>query len=307
MSGAAPLLAALLGAALPGSRALDLGLPAPPRLFPWLPGTLCGVADTEAAPPAETGLLRRFRHADGRPLVGFDRTADAALLAGTPAAWGGARERLIRLATTPPAEVSVADALLLVPGGTEAPPGTPRGRVILLLGAGETVERDDLLVPPHRLEATQAALRDAAQALAQTAGGGRWLARAQTVSPTMASVALLPEEAQSFRPAVQVPASALVHDLPARAGPDGLDLTDARRVRMLLGASPVRARVFLAGEASGVALFGDGRRLAATAGEAPPGQTCLEAEMSGGEGAAVLGLAWPAPARLALVRLELLP
>lgn len=307
MSGAAPLLAALLGAALPGSRALDLGLPAAPRLFPWLPGTLCGVADAEAAPPAEAGLLRRFRHADGRPLAGFDRAADAALLAGAPIAWGGARERLIRFAAAPPGDVFGADALLLVPGGADGPPGPPRGRIVLLLGAGEAVERDDLLVPPHRLDAVQAALRDAAETLARAAEGGRWLARAQAVSPNVASVALLPEEAQSFRPTVQVPASALVHDLPARAGPGGLDLTDARRVRMLLGASPAWVRVFLAGEAPGVALFGDGRRLAATPGEAPAGQTCLEAEMPPGEGAAVLGLAWPAPARLALVRLELLP
>ena len=86
MSAAAPLLAALLRAALPGLRALDLGLPAPPLLFPWLPGTLCGTADARALPPAETDLLRRFRHPDGRSLIGFD-AADAALLAGAPAAW----------------------------------------------------------------------------------------------------------------------------------------------------------------------------------------------------------------------------
>ena len=69
MSAAAPLLAALLRAALPGLRALDLGLPAPPLLLPWLPGTLCGAADAEALPPAEADLLRRFRHPDGGLLV----------------------------------------------------------------------------------------------------------------------------------------------------------------------------------------------------------------------------------------------
>ena len=82
---AAPLLAALLRAALPGLRALDLGLPEP-ALFPWLPVTSCGVADAEALPPAEAALLRRFRHADSRLLVGFDRATDAALLAGASVA-----------------------------------------------------------------------------------------------------------------------------------------------------------------------------------------------------------------------------
>lgn len=300
---AAPLLAALLGAALPGLRALDIGLPAPPRLLPWLPGALCGVSG--ALPPAEAALLRRFRHPDGRPVVGLDLAADAALLAGAPAAWSDAPERLARLAV-PTADLP-ADALLLVPAGADGPPSRlPCGRVLLLLGAGEAVERDDLLVPVERLEAIRAALQRAAEALAGAAGG-RWLSRAQAISPEMASVALLPEEGQTFRPPVRLPASALVHDLPSRARADGLDLSDARHARLLLGASPARARVFLRGEVGGVALFGDGQRLAATRAMAPSGETCLEADMPPGASVAVLGLTWTAPARLALVGLELLP
>jgi hypothetical protein len=305
VSAAAPLLAALLRAALPGLRALDLGLPASPLLFPWLPGTLCGVADAQALPPAEAELLRRFHHPDGRPLVGFDRAADAALLAGAPAAWGDAPERLIRPAAPPPRGLP-ADALLLVPPDARDA-GTPRARILLLLGAGEAVERHDLLVPPTRLEAIHAALRVAAETLAG-AVDGRWLTRAPAISADTASVALLPEDGQTHRPLVSLPAASLVHDLPALAGPEGIDLSGAhRQVRLLLGAAPTRLRAFLRGDASGAALFGDGRRLPATVTERAAGETCLEAEPPSGSGAAVLGLAVPASARATLTRLELMP
>ena len=297
---AAPLLAAL-----PGLRALDLGLPEP-ALFPWLPVTSCGVADAEALPPAEAALLRRFRHADGRPLVGFDRAADAALLAGASVAWDDAPERLIRFAAAPPRGLS-ADTLLLVPPDAEVAAGAPKARLLLLLGAGDTVERHDLLVPPPRLDAIHAALRGAAEALAGAAGG-RWSARSLAVAADMASVALLPDDAQAFRPPLSILAEALVHDLPTRAGPDGLDLSDVRQVRLLLGTAPARLRVFVRGDASGAALFGDGRRLPATLAEHPTGESCLEAgPWPPGTGAAVLGLAAPASARLVLTRLELLP
>ncbi len=314
MNSAAPLLAALLRAALPGLRALDLGLPAPPALFPWLPGTFCGVAAPTALPPAEAALLRRFRHPDGRPLVGFDCDADAALLAGAPAAWGDAPERLVRFAANPPPHRPVpTDTLLLARPDAEDTAGKSRARVLLLLGAGESVERHDLLVPAPRLDAIHAALRLAAEALAAgdaaTTGGGRWLARALAISADVASVALLPEDtAQAFRPPLSIPAAALVHDLPTSAGPDGLDLSGARRVRILLGTPPTGPlHVLLRGEgASGAALFGDGQRLPATLIQHPSGETCLEAgPWLPGAGVAILGLAVPAPARAALIRLEL--
>ncbi len=308
MSGAAPLLAALLRAALPGLRALDLGLPAPPLLSPWLPGTFCGLSDAEAPPPAEAALLRRFRHPDGRPLTGFDSAADAALLAGAPAAWGDAPERLIRFPASAIPRGFPPDALLLAPPDSEVAPGLPRARVLLLLGAGGAVERHDLLVPPPRLEAIHAALRDAAEGLAGAAGG-RWLARALSISADMASVALLPEEAQAFLPSLSIPAAALVHDLPTAAGPDGLDLSDAGRVRLLLGAAPGRLRAFVRGDASGAALFWNGRRLPTIHAEHPSGEARIEAEPPPGTGAAaVIGLAVPrTAARIVLTRLELLP
>lgn len=305
MSATAPLLAALLRAALPGLRALDLGLPGPPALFPWLPGTLCGIAD--AAPPAEAALLRRFRHPDGRPLIGFDPTADAALLAGAATAWDDAPERLVRFVPAAPPRGIAADTLLLVPPDAEDAASVPKARILLLLGAGGVVERHDLLVPPPRLEAIHAALRDATDAFAGVAGG-RWLARALAISADMASVALLPEDAQAFRPPLSIPAAALVHDLPTSAGPDGLDLSDAGQARLLLGTAPSRLRAFARGDASGAALFGNGRRLPTALAEHPAGEVCIEAEWRPGAGAAaVVGLAVPrSAARFVLTRLELL-
>lgn len=303
MSASAPLLAALLRAALPGIRALDLGAPA---LFPWLPGTLLGVAEVEALPPAEAALLRRFCHPDGRPLVGFDRAADAALLTGAPSAWGDAPERLLRVADAARLRGVSADMLFLVPTDAEGPAGLARARVLLLLGAGEAVERYDLLVPPARMDALHAALCRAAEALAEGAAGGRWLVRALAISDRMASLAFLPEEAQTHRPALSLPAAALLHDAPNLAGVGGLALPEHGRVRLLLGAPPAGpVRVFLRGEgASGAALFGDGRRLFATHVEQRSGETCLEAGPwpPSSAGIAVLGVA--ASAGAALIRLE---
>lgn len=304
---AAPLLAALLRAALPGLRALDFALPAAPALFPWLPGAICGVPDAEALSPAEAALLRRFRHPDGRPLIGFDPASDAALLAGAPAAWNDAPERLIRLAAAPSHGLP-EDALLLVPPGAEHADGAQRARILLLLGAGDAVERHDLLVPPPRLEAIHAALRGAAEAFAGAAGGGRWLARALAISADTASVALLPEDAQTHRPSLSIPAGALVHDMPTRAGPDGLDLSEARRVRLLLGTPPSRLRAWVRGDASGAALFGDGQRLLATLAGHATGESCLEAgPWRPATGPTVIGLAAPRSAGFVLTRLELLP
>lgn len=305
---AAPLLAALLRAALPGLRALDLGLPEP-LLFPWLPGTLCGVADAATLPPAEAALLRRFRHPDGRPLVGLDRTADAALFAAAPEAWHEAEERLIRCGAAVPRHPLPADALLLVPPDAAHVSGAPTSRMPLLLGAGGTVERHDLLVPQPRLHAIHTAFARAAEALAE-ASDGRWLARSPAVSAEIASVSLLPENGQTCAPALSLPADALVHDRPAsRAGPDGLDLSvPPHRVRVLLGSVPARLRITLRGDASGAALFGDGARLPIRKAEGPEGETCLEAEAwPRSAGVAVLGVALPRPARAVLARLDLLP
>jgi hypothetical protein len=256
-------------------------------------------------------LLRRFRHPDGRPLVGFDRGADAALLAGAPAAWDGAPERLVRLPFAMPHGFH-ADArlLLLAPPDAEDPGGVSKARIILLLGAAKgAVERHDLLVPRPRFEQLHEALRGSAEFLAGAASG-RWLARALAISADMASVALLPEDGQTFGPPLLVPAAALLHDLPNRAGPDGLDLSGTGRARLLLGTAPARLRVFLRGDASGAALFQDGQRLPAT----PPsacatGEVGLEAEPrpGGNAAAAVFGVAVPAPARVAITRLELVP
>ena len=334
MTATAPLLAALLGAALPGLRALDLG---PPALFPWLAGTRCGIPDADALSPAETALLRRFRHPDGRALFGFDRAADAALLAGAPAAWDDAPERLIRFAgdfpdatpappppainsprTGPAIRVSRASILgdrklgadihLLVSGAADEPAGLPRARLLLLLGAGTSVERHDLLVPVARLEAIHAALRGAAEAFAARAVGGRWSVRTLAIAAGMASVALLPDGGQAHQPPLSIPGGALVHDAPEGAGPGGLLVPGTGRLRVLLGAPPpARVRVVLrGGAASRAALFGEGRRLAATVAENGRGESSLDAEgWAPGQGAAVLGVA--APPGTALLRLELVP
>ena len=306
----APLLAALLEAALPGLRALDLGMPARPLLFPWLPGTLLGAADPEALPSGEFALMRRFRHPGGRPLVGFDRAGDAALLADAPAAWSCAPERLIRFAADPPSALP-AGALLLVPPDADlrAAADPPRSRVLLLLGIGRRVDRHDLLVPPQRFELMHAALGSAAEALA-SAAGGPWLARTLVISEDLASVALLPQDAQAFCPPLAIPAAALVHDLPTPAGSDGLDLSNAPRARILLGSTPpARLRVFLRGEgAPSVVLFANGTRLPTTASAGAAGETRLEAEPPPSAEPAAIGLAVPEHARGAvLTRLELLP
>ena len=298
----APLLGALLEAALPGLRALDLGMPAQPLLCPWLPGTLLGAADPEALPSGEFALMRRFRHPGRRPLVGFDRAADAALLADAPASWNCAPERLIRFAADPPSALP-AGALLLVPPDADVCAGDPpRSRVLLLLGIGRRVDRHDLLVPPQRFKSIHAALGSAAEALA-SAAGGPWLARTLVISENVASVALLPQDAQAFRPPLAILAAALVHDLPSPAGSDGLDLSNAPRARILLGTTPpTRLRVFLRGEGvPSVVLFANGTRLPTTASAGAAGETRLEAEPPPSAEPAVIGLAVPEHARGAVL------
>jgi hypothetical protein len=230
-------------------------------------------------------------------------------MAGAPAAWDDGSERLIRAADVSRRALP-ADALLLAqPDADRAAAGPPRARILLLLGAGQGVERHDLLVPRPGLEPLHAALGAAAESLAGTAGG-RWLARALAIAPDLASVALLPEDGQVFGPPVSIPATALLHDLPLRAGPDGLELGDAHpRVRLLLGTAPARLRIFLRGDAARAALFENGARLPATLSTDAAGEACLEAEPRSGAGAfaAIFGLAVPAPARVAITRLEAVP
>lgn len=319
---AAPLLAVLLAQALPGVRALDLGLPAA-GLFPWLPGAFCGVADAAALPAAERALLGHFRQTGGtRPLFGFDPATDAALLAGAPAAWGEAAERLIRLPAANPAllagfaDCAPPEPLFLLPGEAGEQPEMARGRIILLLGSAAQVERHDLLVPPDRTAALFEALRAAGGALAEAAGG-RWQVGGRLISPRMASLAVLAEAPAGFAPPLSIPAEALVHDLPAQSADGRLASGVATRLRLLLGALPPRPwrlRIALCADTLGLAapvLFLDGMRHPARIRPGPAGTAWLEAAIHpGGDRALVLGLALPpeaGPGGFALTRIELLP
>ncbi|MBX6744761.1 MAG: hypothetical protein IRY87_22240 [Acetobacteraceae bacterium] len=319
-AGAAPLLAALLARALPGMQALDLGLPVP-RLFPWLPGTLCGLADPAALPAGERTLLGRFRQRGGtRPLFGFDPAADAALQAGAPSVWGEAAERLVCL---PAAALAAGFAgsgppepLFLVPGEAGELPDAERGRIILLLGSTAQVDRYDLLVPPDRTAALFEALRMAGGALAEAAGG-RWQVGGRMISPRMASLAVLAEASAGFAPPLSIPAETLVHDLPVQSAEGRLATGPAARLRLLLGALPPREwrlRISLCTDTLGLAapvLFLEGMRHPARIRPGSEGITWLEAVIrpAGGH-ALVLGLAMPpeaGPGGLALTGIELLP
>lgn len=319
-AGAAPLLAALLARAVPGVQALDLGLPAP-RLFPWLPGALCGVANPAALPAPERALLRRFRQAGGtRPLFGFDPAADAALLAGAPSAWGDAAERLVCLPAATLmgtfAESSPSEPLFLLPGEAGELPGAARGRIILLLGSTAQVERHDLLVPPDRTAALFEALRAAGGVVAESVGG-RWQVGGRMISPRMASLAVLAEASGSLAPPLSIPAEALIHDLPTRTAEGRLATGRAARLRLLLGSLPPRPwqlRISLCAEMLGLAapvLFLDGMRHPARIRPGPEGIAWLEATIhQTGNHALVLGLAMPpeaGPGGFALTRIGVLP
>ncbi|TDG03142.1 hypothetical protein E2C05_32410, partial [Paracraurococcus ruber] len=101
MSGVA-LLGTLLREALPDAAVLDLTGHGG-RVFAWCPGAWPGIADAAALPAAERALLGRFRQGPARrPVFGLDPAADAALLAGAPAALAGASDGPLLLALDGP-------------------------------------------------------------------------------------------------------------------------------------------------------------------------------------------------------------
>jgi hypothetical protein len=323
---ATAVLAALLGRLAPSPLVLDLGLPAA-GLFPWLAGVRCGVADAAALPAAlpaaERALLGGFRDPlRGLPPFGFDPAADAALLAGAPAAWGAApgevRERLVWLAGPPPAALAPlwqdgAWALLRT-GPADRPlvwPGPERGRIMLLAGSTAAVERYDLLLPVDRLVPVLDALQGAAQALA--AAGGRWQLGRRLVSARLASLAALREAPAGPPPPLAIPAAALLQDGPAGLKDAALPLAGVARRRLLLGSlpsGPARLAVLLRGAGSvAPALFLGGLRQPATLRPGEGGTARLEATVTlAGAAAQVLGLALPsgaAPPGLGLLGVEL--
>ncbi|MCO6417835.1 hypothetical protein JYK14_16935 [Siccirubricoccus sp. KC 17139] len=302
---AAPLLAALFRRMAPPPHLLDLGLPEA-RLFPWLPGALCGVAEAAALPAAERALLAGFRDATSRrPPFGFDAATDAALLAGAPAAWGGEGDRLVCLPGPPPpvlAPLWQGGAWALLRAGQAGWAGADRGRIMLLAGTAEAVEQYDLLLPAARLAEVLDRLEAASAALA--AAGGPWRIGCRRISARLGSLTLLREAAG--RPGLALAAPALWHDGPQALAGKALPLASPGRLRILLGSlpcGPARLSVRLRGGAPPV-LFLGGRRLAATPVPDPDGAMRLEAtpELAGGP-AEVLGLATlpgPAPALLGL-------
>ncbi|SDC51044.1 hypothetical protein [Belnapia rosea] len=293
---AAPLLAALLGRALPGLAARDLGLPLG-ALLPWLPGCRAGLAEAEALPPEERALLAGLRQS-GQPLLGLDPAADAA----ADPAWDGAAERL---AWSPLPDAVPGATITLVAGGMgEAALPEGLGRILLVAGREDAPERHDLLVPEPRLSALFERLCQAAAALA----GPGWRQGGRALSPRQASLLLLAPP-PGHVPDLLLAAAALPHDLPGPGGAEGLPLGGVRQMRLLLGALPAlrwRLRLGFAGaEPGAAALFLDGLRHPVRLGS---GGLVASIEPVPGR-ALVLGLAWRegAPPGLRLVTLEARP
>ncbi|TDH64024.1 hypothetical protein E2C06_04180 [Dankookia rubra] len=317
---AAAILASLLREALPEATVLDFGLPAG-RVFPWWPGARCGIADPAALPPAEAALLRRFRLGPaGLPVCGLDAAADAALLAGAPAALGGVWPPLLVVEGAAPAALTPlldAGAMLLQHGLTEAmapPPGPPRGRIMLLGGSVSRIERWDLLLPAAQLGPVFGRMQAAAQPLAAALGGAaQWQIGGRTVMEQLASIGMLALGTEQLPP-LRLPGAALAHDLPHLAAGPELPLGTARRLRLLLGALPARPawlRLRLRGidPDLGPGLFLDGLRLDAQL--RPEGRDWLLEAPVGlrPDRAAVVGLALPerAPPGALLLGLEVGP
>jgi hypothetical protein len=302
---AVAILGALLGRLAPA--VLDLGLAAG-GIFPWLPAVRCGVADAVALPMAERALLASLRDPlRGLPPFGLEPAADAALLAGAPAAWGEApgeaRDRLVWLPGPPPAALAPlwfdgAWALLRA-SPVDRPlfwPGPERGRIMLLAGSATAVERYDLLLPIERLAPVLEALHGAAQALA--AAGGRWQLGRRLVSPRLASLAALCEAPAGPPPPLTIPAAALLQDGPPGLEAGALPLAGAARRRLLLGCLPPGpARIALRLRGAGAVppvLFLGGLRQDARLLPGPEGTARLEAAVTlEGAAAQCLGLALP--------------
>ncbi len=280
----APLLAALLGGALPGLAVLDLAALGAGGLYPWLPEARCGLPATAQGPAAERAMLARARQA-GAPLFGCDPAGDAALRAGAwPGAGGEAGHRLVVL----PAEAPVAPWLaagVMVLVGAPAPGEGGAGeagareagageRVMLLLGAPAPVEPWDLRLPAGRADAVLPGLAAAARDLAGAAG--QWGVR--PISPRLAALTLL--AAGGPAPCARLPADRLV-----------LEEAAGGQRRIILGrlpARPVRLRLLLPPGAAPAALLLDGRR---AEGRFHPDPPRLEVPLDPGPWPVVLGLA----------------
>ncbi|TCZ66881.1 hypothetical protein [Roseicella aquatilis] len=318
MSGAV-VVARLLRAALPAAPLLDLGWPGW-GFAPHWPGARLGLPDPDALPPGEAALLGRFRQGTGaRPILGLDPVADAELLAGAAGALGSAEAPLLVLDGAPPAGLAPlleGGAMLLRRSRTEAaaPPGVPRGRIMLLGGSLAQVERWDLLLPPDLVAPVFGRMQAAAQELAGAQGGSAaWQVGGRVARPDLASLGML---ATGEAPVLPVALSAveLAHDLPGPPGADGLALGRTTRLRLLLGALPMRgARLRLrlrgADPARAPTLFLDGEAQATHLVAEAAGQVAEAVIRPRRDAAQVVGLALPpgAPPGLAVTGLEVLP
>jgi hypothetical protein len=227
------ILAPLLRDALPGLVPLDLTLPAG-HLLPYWPGCRAGMPEAALLSRAEQVLLTRFRQhggllADeagrGLPLFGIDRAADAALLAGAPAAWEAGLPLLIlnRLADGPRGLLAAGAMVLLRHEGaaSEATLGFDLGRIMLLAGTSSQVERYDLLLPPAQVPEIFEALRGAAGRFAATRGG--WRIGGRLVDSRLASLGILSQRPGLAGPALRYAPRSLPHD----RRPDARDLATA--------------------------------------------------------------------------------
>lgn len=310
----APIVAALLRAALPDAPVLDLCFPVG-GVAPWWPGARIGLVDVAAMPAAEAALLRRFRQGTaGWPVFGLDPVADAV----PAAAFGSAEPPLLVLDAAPPPVLEPLlrqGAMLLRRGRTEGlppPPGAPRGRIMLLAGSVAQIERWDLLLSPGMVGLAFERMQAAAQDLAAGLGGtGAWQLGGRVMRPDLASLGMLATGVAQLPP-VALPAGALPHDLPGLVEADSLPLGEARRLRLLLGALPTPAaqlRLRLRGAVAETppALFLDGERLEAPLQAEEEGQILEAVVQPRRDTANVIGLALPpgAPPGLALTGLEI--
>lgn len=186
----APLLAALLRAALPGLATLDLhALARPGGLFPFLTARVGAPRKVDLA---EHALLAAFRDPAGAPLVGFHPARDAALRAGAAAAWGGAdTPRLVVLtAAEDPAQWLAAGAMVL----TDQPPAAPGAAILLLIGRRAAPRH--LLLPTAAVDGLLPALAEAAEAIARQAGTRAGIRRISDCFATLTLAAEAPAEAR---------------------------------------------------------------------------------------------------------------
>lgn len=285
----APLLAALLGRALPGLAVLDLAAVAEGGLYPWLPRAMVGAGDPAALPPALAALLPGLARAGGTlPLAGYDPAFDAALAAGAPEAWGGAEHRLVVPGSGGASAFGAGPWLaagMMVLARDAAPPTAER--VMLVLGAAGRVERADLMLPDGGLPAVLPPLSAAARAMAAEAPCAGWEVGLRTVSARLAALTLFAPAPLPAGPVVLEREALVIGEDPAR-----------RRLRLMLGVLPAGLALSLRIDLEGgvkapPALFLDGARHAARAeADARGGMRLAARIVPAGAGApTVLGLA----------------